>query len=116
MRFLLDVHLPPVLERKLTEWGHDALHARDVPAGSSLNDPPLAAVADVAGRVMVSKDSDMLRLHRTTGSPARLLWVTTGNTSNTVLITAFERHLADALDPLADPGVVGLSLDAAVVL
>ena len=114
MRFPLDIHMPPVSERKLTAWGHDVALARDLPAGETTADSVIASAGDAADRVVVSKDRDLLDLHRAAGRPRRLLRVTTGNTPNQVLIAAFEDHLPAAMMLLAAVGVVELNRDGAV--
>ena len=115
MKFLVDNNLPPLLADWLTGLGHDAIAARDLPTGASTPDPPLSAVADVAGRIVVSKDQDLLDLHRSGGSPKRLLRVTTGNVKNFVLLKAFEDHFADAAALLATAAVVEINAVGATI-
>lgn len=44
-------------------------------------------------RVVVTKDSDFRASHLVSGSPRRLLLVTTGNTPNDALLALFDAHV-----------------------
>ena len=76
----------------------DALHARDVGLKAA-SDSEIWAYASQSGGVVVSKDSDFLRLLRTRGR-ARLVHVTIGNCSNAVLIERFQTQWPAAMDAL----------------
>ena len=111
MKFLIDNNLPPLLAEWLIAGGHDAVAARDLPNGPRTGDSPLAAVADVAGRVVVPKGRDLLDLHLADGSPKKLLRVTTGNIKNRELLGLFESHFAAALAVLHAADLAVLSED-----
>ncbi len=79
MKFLVDAQLPAHLARLLVSAGHDAMHTREMPAGNASSDREITRFADEDGRVIVTKDRDFRDGHLVTGSPKRLLTVTTGN-------------------------------------
>lgn len=81
MRFLVEAQLPRRLVYRLRDHGHDALHTLDLPAGNATPDRVVAVTADRDGRVLVTKDADFVGLHLLRRRPARLLLVSTGNTS-----------------------------------
>ncbi len=93
MRFLVDAQLPRQLAAKLVEWGHDALHTLDLPEGNRTRDREIRRSADDDSRVVITKDSDFVDSHLLSGSPGRLLLVSTGNISNHALVGLFEAHL-----------------------
>ncbi|HEX8297344.1 MAG TPA: DUF5615 family PIN-like protein, partial [Chthoniobacteraceae bacterium] len=53
-----------------------------------------------AGAVLLTKDSDFIRLLEQHGSPPKILWLTCGNTSDAVLRKILEQHLSTALSLL----------------
>ena len=49
-------------------------------------------IADAEDRIVISKDSDFLKLHILQNKPARLLMITNGNIINQQLLLLFERN------------------------
>lgn len=70
-RFLVDQQLPYALARHLTRLGHDALHIKDYPGGSTLPDIDIARIADAEHRFVVTKDVDFRVSHLLGKGPAR---------------------------------------------
>ena len=109
MRFLLDAMLPRRLARRLTALGRDAVHTLDLPLGNRTSDRDIRALADRDGRVVVTKDADFVSSHVISGSPARLLLVSTGNTGNDELEVRLLAQLAPIEECLMAPGFVELT-------
>lgn len=82
MKFLVDAQLPYQLKLWLLAKGFDAIHTRDLPAQNLSPDRDIAQIADADNRVVITKDSDFLKLHILEQQPAQLLMVTTGNIIN----------------------------------
>lgn len=97
MKFLVDAQLPYRLKSWLLENGFDAIHTSDLPAQNLSADREIAQIADAEDRVVISKDSDFLKLHILQQKPAQLLMITTGNIINQQLLLLFERNFATAL-------------------
>jgi predicted nuclease of predicted toxin-antitoxin system len=93
VKFLVDAQLPPRLARALIKAGHDAKHTIELPDGNHSSDTDVTVVADVEGRVVVSKDADFRISHQLRGRPRRLLIVAMGNVTNNDLLAAFDVHL-----------------------
>jgi predicted nuclease of predicted toxin-antitoxin system len=93
MRFLVDAQLPIRLARYLASAGHDSLHTSELPDGNRTTDRQVSDIADEQSRAVITKDRDFRDSHVLRGSPVRLLVVSTGNITNTVLISLFERHI-----------------------
>lgn len=82
----ISAHLPEVTAQPLRELG-----LRDA------DDDEIFVAARAAGAVVLTKDSDFLRLLERHGSPPKILWLTCGNTSDAALRQILEQHLATAL-------------------
>ena len=61
---------------------------------------PVAATR-IADAIVLTKDSDFVRLLEQQGSPPRILWLTCGNTAEVALQQILLRHLTTALGMLA---------------
>jgi predicted nuclease of predicted toxin-antitoxin system len=84
--------MPYRLVNQLRERGIEATHVNKILDGSETKDSAIAAFADANAMVLITKDSDFRDSHFVTGTPARLLRVTLGNLSNTVLLALFDEH------------------------
>ncbi len=96
----LDAHLPPALVGWLRDgFALDAHAVRDL----GLRDAPdedIFAAARNANAVVLTKDSDFLRLLERHGPPPRVLWLTCGNTSNANLQRILTVGLPSAIELL----------------
>ena len=92
MNFLVDAQLPYRLKVWLLARGFDAIHTTALPAQNLSTDRDIARIADAEDRIVISKDSDFLKLHILRQTPARLLMITTGNIINQHLLSLFERN------------------------
>jgi len=115
MKFLLDAMLPRRLARRLTALGRDAVYTLDLPFGNRTSDRDIRALADRNGRVVVTKDADFVSSHVISGSPVRLLLVSTANTGNDELEARLLAQLASIEECLAAPGFVDLTRDGLVI-
>jgi predicted nuclease of predicted toxin-antitoxin system len=61
------------------------------------SDEDIFAAARAANAIVLTKDSDFVRLLEQQGSPPKVLWLTCGNTSEATLQQILSRHLATAL-------------------
>ena len=97
----VDAQLPPALARWLTaEHQHDAHHVQDL-GFLTAPDRVIFSVARTADAVMVTKNSDFVRLHEEQGSPPQVVWVTCGNRSNAELLALFATAWPRAVQLLA---------------
>jgi predicted nuclease of predicted toxin-antitoxin system len=109
VKFLIDAQLPARLARHLSDAGHDALHTLDLPEQNRTTDAEISRVADAEDRIVVSKDSDFRDSHLLSGSPARLLAVSTGNITNRDLLALFDEHLDALVDAFEGANLVQLT-------
>lgn len=98
MKFLVDAQLPYRLKAWLLAKGFDAIHTNDLPAQNLSADLDIVQIADTEDRIVISKDSDFLKLHVLQKKPARLLMITTGNIINHQLLLLFERNFETVLE------------------
>jgi predicted nuclease of predicted toxin-antitoxin system len=109
VKFLIDAQLPARLALHLNDAGHDALHTLDLPEQNRTTDAEISRVADAEDRIVVSKDRDFRDSHLLSGSPARLLVVSTGNITNRDLLALFDAHLDALVDAFEGANLVQLT-------
>lgn len=82
MKVWVDAQLSPVVAQWLHKtFGVEAVAVRDLGLRGA-KDEQIFAAAREAGAVVMSKDSDFVRLLEEHGPPPQVVWVTCGNTSN----------------------------------
>lgn len=96
MKFLIDAQLPYRLKLWLVSKGFDTIHTDDLPKQSLTADLEIVRAADSENRIVITKDSDFLKLRILQNKPKRLLMITTGNINNQNLLDLFERNFATA--------------------
>jgi len=97
MRFLIDAQLPYRLKSWLIAKGFDTIYTTDLPNQNLTEDLIVADVADAESRIVISKDSDFLKLIILEDKPKKLLMITTGNIINKELLDLFELNFETAL-------------------
>src|SRR2546421_1005574 len=101
MKFLIDAQLPFKLKIWILARGVDAVHTDDLPDGSLTSDLELVQIARVEDRVLITKDSDFLRMKVLSDEPPKLVLVATGNINNPALFSLFETNF-DSIVRLLD--------------
>lgn len=82
MIFWVDAQLSPALAPWITEqFGIEAYSVKHLGYRDAA-DQDIFHAARAAGAVVMTKDSDFLRLQDQHGPPPQILWITLGNTSN----------------------------------
>jgi predicted nuclease of predicted toxin-antitoxin system len=97
MKFLVDAQLPYRLKLWLTIEGFDTIHTDDLPNQHLTRDLEIIRVADEESRIVISKDSDFLKLRILQNKPKRLLMITTGNIINKELLELFKQNFGTAI-------------------
>ena len=97
----VDAHLSPRIARWISaNFPVPAQPLRELGLRDA-DDDVIFAAARAAGVIVLTKDSDFLRLLEQRGSLPKVLWLTCGNTSDAALQQILGRHLATALSLLA---------------
>lgn len=99
MRVLIDAQLPKRLADFLISRGVDALHTLELPDQNKTTDGYIIRLAEQQDRIVITKDRDFWDNYILSGKPSKLLIVSTGNITNTDLITLFDKNL-QTLDKL----------------
>ncbi len=115
MKFLVDAQLPMRLAQLLLNAGHDVVHSSQLPQCNRTRDDVLAELADVEGRVVVTKNRDFEIGHLLNGALRNLLLVTTGNVGNNDLLDLFGVNLALIEAALDQNSYVELSATTVIV-
>jgi predicted nuclease of predicted toxin-antitoxin system len=103
MTIWVDAHLSPRIARWIAaNFSVVATPLREIGLRDAEDDDIFAA-ARAADVIVLTKDSDFIRLLEKHGSPPKILWLTCGNTSDAALQQILGRHLSTALD-LLDAG------------
>lgn len=92
MKFLIDAQLPLRFVQWLEQREHEARHTLELPLGNRTPDSEVIACALREARIVVTKDSDFVQTFLLTGQP-RLLFISTGNISNSELELLLRRNL-----------------------
>lgn len=116
MKFLIDAQLPARFARHLNDAGHDAIHTSDLPEQNRTTDAEIARMADAEDRVVVSKDRDFRDSHLLSGTPARLLIVSTGNITNRDLLALIDEHLDAVVAAFEGANLVQFTADDLSIL
>ena len=109
MQFLIDAQLPYRLKVWLLSSGFNAIHTSDLPKQNLTEDFEIAQIADLEQRIVITKDSDFLKLKILRNIPQKLLLITTGNIGNNELLALFERNFATAIKLFASYDVVEIN-------
>jgi predicted nuclease of predicted toxin-antitoxin system len=93
----IDAQLSPALAPWIMQqFGIEAYSAKWL-GYRDATDPVIFQAARKAGAVVMTKDSDFLRLLDRYGPPPQVLWVTLGNTSNARMREVLSRMLLQAV-------------------
>jgi predicted nuclease of predicted toxin-antitoxin system len=101
MTIWVDAQLSPRIARWITaHFPVAATPLRDLGLRDSCDEDKISA-ARVANAIVLSNDSDFVRLLEEQGSPPKVLWLTCGNTSERSLQQILLRNLSTTLSLLA---------------
>ena len=96
----VDAQISPYLTRWFSsEFGVEARPVRDLGLRDA-KDREIFLAAREAGAVVLTKDSDFVRLLEQLGPPPQILWITVGNTSNAHLKEVLSRSFNSAQELL----------------
>lgn len=102
MTIWIDAQLSPVIASWLTStFSVFASALRDVGLRDA-TDRKIFAEANAIGAVVMTKDSDFIKLLEELGPPPQIIWLTCGNTSNANLKQILSKTFAQAVSLLED--------------
>ena len=110
MEVWIDAQLPPALATSLRRvFAVEARHVLDLGLVNA-SDEKIFQAARATDAIVITKDSDFVRLQDREGPPPRVLWLTVGNVPNAELWRILEGNWArvmahfDAGEPLVEVG------------
>lgn len=115
MNFLIDAQLPVRLARLLQEAGYDTIHTLNLPLQNTTPDLEINSISIQQNRIVVTKDRDFLDSFLIRQEPYKLLLVTTGNITNTELVTLFRNKLPQLTQLFQEHSFIELNRDAMIV-
>ena len=115
MKLIVDAQLPRRLANELAAAGHEVLHTLDLPLGNRTPDTDISALAAKEDRVVVTKDSDFVKMFLLRGMPPKLLLISTGNLSNDAMCRLMAANLAALETAFNENNFVELSASAITV-
>ena len=102
MTIWIDAQLSPVIAAWLTAtFSITAVALRDVGLRDA-TDRKIFAEAKAMGAVVMTKDSDFIKLLEELGPPPQIIWLTCGNTSNANLKQILSKTFTQAVSLLED--------------
>jgi predicted nuclease of predicted toxin-antitoxin system len=93
MKYLIDANLPYKLKLLLEYKGFDEVHTDNLPKKESTSDGELRKISIDENRIIVTKDSDFFDSYHISKIPKKLLFITTGNIHNKILLDIFSRNI-----------------------
>ena len=97
----VDAQMSPAIADWIAEnFGVQSQALRDLGLREAI-DQDIFFAARRASAIVMTKDSDFLRLLESFGAPPQIIWVTCGNTSNAMLRRILTNALPKALELLA---------------
>jgi len=101
MKFLVDANLPFKLVVLLRIKQLDVIHTDNLPRKEFTTDHEIRKVSVEQNRIVITKDADFLDSHIITGIPSKLIFISTGNISNKLLLQLIEKYF-DTIIQLLD--------------
>ncbi len=114
MKFLIDAQLPYQLATYIKKYDFDVIHTDDMPNRERTKDSEIRIAADKEGRIVITKDLDFFDSYVLKSSPAKLLWISTGNIKNKELIKLFEKNFEKIIRLFRSYNLVELSNDGII--
>ncbi len=109
MKFLVDEQLPISLVKWLEGQGYNVIHATSLGKNLRISDKEVCKESMLNQRVVISKDIDFLNTYLIRKEPWKLIYLTTGNISNKVLLELFQSNLSQLIDLLGKVNVVEMN-------
>ena len=111
MKFLIDAHLPKKLADLFVYKGHDAIHTLDLPNQNYTKDDEINIISLNDKRVVITKDLDFVDSLLISDKPYKLIYLTTGNITNKMLLELFSKNIDNIVSSIDKAKLIELSLD-----
>ncbi len=115
MKYLIDAQLPKRLSTALNELGYNAIHTLDLPNKNRTKDSSINTLSLTEQRIVVSKDSDFIDSLLISDKPYKLLYIATGNISNSRLLTLFLKNIKAIEQSFEDSRLIELTPETLII-
>ncbi len=95
IKFIVDAQLPYALAEMLNKKGFDITHTDDLPNKERTTDNEIRLLANVEGRIVITKDNDFFDSYILEKSPSKLFLISTGNIVNKELFALFDKYFEE---------------------
>jgi predicted nuclease of predicted toxin-antitoxin system len=103
------------LHRILQSIGYNSIHTLDLPNQNNTKDCQINSISLIEHRVVISKDSDFIDSILISRKPYKLLYIATGNISNTILLNVIKNNISKIDNSFETCRYIELSLDAFII-
>ena len=107
----MDAQLPLPLAVAIRMTGRDVKHTLDLPLANKTSDDGVRQLAMLEDRIVITKDKGFRESHILNDDPKRLVYITTGNIRNAVLLPLFIRNLPQIEEAFERGDLIVFSLD-----
>jgi len=115
VKFLIDAQLPKSLSDFLKSKGFDSIHTIDLPDRNKTEDYQLIALSKKENRIIITKDNDFLESFLIKKEPEKLIIITTGNISNTVLLEIFDNNFEIITNSISENSLIEITKSELIV-
>jgi len=115
MKFLIDAQLPKRFCIWIEAFGYETKHTLDLPEGNRTSDNNIIDIAECEEWVVVSKDDDFVQSYLINRRPSKLLFVATGNISNTDLEKIIRANLVAIAEAFTENNFIEISREIIVI-
>lgn len=109
MKFLIDAQLPKSLSNLIQSQGFESIHTLDLPNKNNTTDREIIRLSVSESLIVVSKDSDFLENYLIKKEPYKLILVSTGNISNSLLIDIFKKNMSKIISLLENNSILEIT-------
>lgn len=111
MRFVIDAQLPKSLSELINSKGYDSIHTLDLPQANSTQDQEILELSIRENRIVITKDNDFLDSYLLIGKPEKLIFVSTGNIKNPILLQLFNSNFESILTLIEKYSLIEINRD-----
>lgn len=106
-----DAQLPKSLSELINSKGYDSIHTLDLPKANSTQDQEILELSIRENRIVITKDNDFLDSYLLIGKPEKLIFVSTGNIKNSMLLQLFNSNFESILTLIEKYSLIEINRD-----
>jgi len=115
MKFIVDAHIPKKLSLFLSWKGYDSIHTLDLPNKNWTKDSEINQISVDEKRVLISKDLDFIESLLISNKPYKLIYISTGNISNKILLELFSLNIEKIVEYISDNRLIEITNESIII-